>query len=147
MKKVATVFLLFVAVVNLSSCSKSVEVKGGAVKSTSTTDVQNYENHYRSADKFINLMERGLLSKKNNQYQEALEYFQNAYANAAFGKVELTMALKEIAETYELMGDYELSANFYEAASKEAMHPINAEKYQVKASELRKKRISPDLTS
>jgi len=48
-------------------------------------------------------------------------------------------SVKQMAITYEAMGDIEKAANFYEGAAKETMNPEQVAEFKNKAKELRQK--------
>lgn len=70
--------------------------------------------------------------------QQALKYLERAY-DLASNRSHQAMTLNRMAETYEVMGDNELAANFWEATAKMTLNEQKRDEYLDHAKELRKK--------
>lgn len=140
--RIMPLILLNVLLLNSWGCSVQNQPDStveNAIQATQRTVSDNFKKHYAGAKKWGALIKRGIALKDQGKYQEALIPLEEAYENAAFGKIEKEITLDLMAQTYELMGDYELAANFYDGAAQTAMHPVNTDKHQAKADELRAK--------
>lgn len=124
---------------SMFGCAKAAQTSSGEVRSSNVVPHKTFQESQKSAEKFIGLWRQSKASRASGKYKEALGFMEEAYNKEAFGRVEKSIALEDMAMTYEAMKDYELAANFYEGAAKTTMNPDQAKEFNKKSSELRAK--------
>lgn len=123
-----------------SGCAESdINQQASKEPNVSSMRDENFMTHQKGATRFIELWRKSRKYRDEGKFREALVLMEEAYNKAAFGKAEKSIALEDMALSYEAMKDYELAANFYEGAAKMTMNPKQAAEFNQKAAELRKK--------
>jgi tetratricopeptide (TPR) repeat protein len=129
-------FLCFGAIVLLRANGNEVHQKTIVSQGTA---FDSFKSHAQSAGRFWKLIESGKELGDQGRYGEALKLLEDAYENAAFGKIEKTIALDQMAQIYEETNDLKSAITFYEAAAQTAIHPLKQKQYTEKSQELRQK--------
>jgi len=122
-------------------CSRAEEVKNVEllkVDENNNVSTQSFGDHYQIASRFLQLRNQARELHQAGQYKESLKAMEEGFEYAK-NRSDQTIALKQMAETYEAMSDYELAANFYEGAAKSTMNDVQMIAYRAKSQELRQK--------
>jgi tetratricopeptide (TPR) repeat protein len=118
----ATVILMTISLISCGKADNSVTVDHDqkVVMVGEEKRAASILGHMKKAEGFWVPYDKGTATMAEGDYEQALQFFEIALERADNRSAQY-MALVGMAECYELLEDYELAANFYEAASKASM--------------------------
>lgn len=145
MKSLISIVTICVCLLGISGCARATDSptdQGSSEEVTQTmpkSTSQNFKSNFADANRYWELIEEGMKLREEKRYDEALEALKKALNNHAAMRNEQATASDQIAITYEMKGNLEEAAKYYDLASEVTMNENRKASLSQKAKELYQK--------